>query len=194
MLSLGAGDFTLGNIFPESPEWAGQKWDGATNVATTTMTMATNLITHAKQAGQAHPAAQAVIATLTRGAQSGENRSFTLQLDPPELGRLEIQMQFTKDKSVKAHMIFEKPETMLMLQRDSQALERALQEAGLDAGGNELSFELATEDHRFGDDGKGSNKSAGKMDKNTTDDRVIESTMTWYVDTETGLQRYNILA
>lgn len=83
-----------------------------------------------------------------------------------------------------------------MLQRDAQILERSLQGIGMDTGDSGISFELAqdnmfqNEGERGGERYQASSKSGGaeKIDE------VIETTMTWHVDPETGMQRYNILA
>lgn len=195
MLGSLSNDTALSSLFPEGTDWANAQQGGLSNAIVNGPAQLSSLVTQVKQAGQPHPAAQAVAITISRAAQGGENRNMTVHLDPPELGRIEIQMHFTKDKSVKAHMIFEKPETMLMLQRDSQALERALAESGVDAGSDGLSFELAAHDHGF-DDGRGGNQGgAGGQQRDDGDAPVIiESTMNWYVDSETGLQRYDLLA
>jgi hypothetical protein len=100
-----------------------------------------------------------------------------------------------KDKTVKAIVTAEKPETHMMLQRDAQVLERALQEAGLDADGG-LSFELA--EHGFDFDQH--NQRGGGHDEGGTGSglndgeevEIIESTMTWHVDPETGHTRYDL--
>ncbi len=185
----------LGDSFPDGLDWS-QGSHGISNTQVTGTAQLTSLVTQAQSATQPHAATQLVAATLSRSAQSGESKNMTLRLDPPELGKIEIQMHFTKDKSVKTHMIFEKPETMLMMQRDSQTLERAMQQAGMDAGGNSLSFELAGHDHAFDDRGGGNGRDGyGNSSRETgTDIATIESTMTWYVDEETGMQHYNILA
>ena len=192
MLGSLVNDTALSSLFPEGTDWANAQQGGLSNAVINGPAQLSSLITQVKQAGQPHPAAQAVAITISRAAQSGDNRTMTVHLDPPELGRIEIQMHFTKDKSVKAHMIFEKPETMLMLQRDAQALERALAESGVDSGSDGLSFELADQDHAFGE-GRGNHTGAQRHDA-PDDGEIIESTMTWFIDGETGLQRYDILA
>lgn len=154
-----------------------------------------NLITQATQAGQPHPATKMLAARITRMAQQGETQRLTLKLEPPEMGRVEVRMEFTENKGVKTHMLIEKQETFLMLQRDAHILERALQQAGLDADGQSLSFELAAENHDFNDnlghhDGNASSGSDGQSDNEV---EIIETTMDWYVDPETGLTRYDIL-
>ena len=184
----------LGDFFPDGLDWA-QGANGISNTQVTGTAQLTSLVTHARDATQPHAATQFVAATLTKGAQTGETKNMTLRLDPPELGKIEIQMHFTKDKSVKTHMIFEKPETMLMMQRDSHALERAMQQSGLDANGNSLSFELSSGDHSFDDNrGNGGNDYGNKSRADAGQTEIIETTMSWYVDENTGMQHYNILA
>ena len=55
---------------------------------------------------------------------------------------MEIRLKFAKDGSIRAHMTVEKPETLALLQRDSYQLEKILQQAGLEAKENSLSFDL----------------------------------------------------
>lgn len=157
----------------------------------------TSLITGSQGAGQAHPATQMVAATMTKSAQNGGNTNITLELDPPELGRVEVRMQFSKDKTMKAIVTTEKPETHLMLQRDGHVLEKALQDAGIDSDGG-ISFELAQDGNYF-DQG---NNRGGAHDQGGTgsgggadgDIEIIETDLTWFVDPDTGHTHYNIWA
>lgn len=73
--------------------------------------------------------------------------TFTMQLNPAELGKLEIRLKFGKDGAMKAHLIADKPETLALLQKDSTQLERILQQSGLDMDENALSFDLRQQDH-----------------------------------------------
>lgn len=155
----------------------------------------TALVSQSQSAAQSHPATQMVAASISKSAISGET-NLSLRLDPPDLGRVDVRMTFGKDKTVKAVVTAEKPETYIMLQRDAQTLERALQDAGLDADGG-LSFELA--EHGF--DFEQNNHRGGGHDNGGTgsgDDgeeiEILESTMTWSVDPETGHTRYDIWA
>ena len=107
-------------------------------------------------------------------------------------------MTFSKDKTMKAVVKAETPETFMMLQRDAQILERALHDAGLDADSG-LSFELAQDGefmdqnnqrgggHDQGGTGRGGNSNGDELE-------IIESTMTWRVDPNTGHTRYDIYA
>lgn len=146
------------------------------------------------QAGHAHSATQTVAAHLTKSAKEGRPNVITLELDPPELGRVEVKLEFGSDQSVKAVLTSEKPETHFMLQRDAAFLERALHGAGLTVTGGGIDFQLATDSGGFEqftqDDGQGGSGKSGQGDEAD----VIQSTMTWNVDSETGFIRYNILA
>ncbi|MCM2343857.1 MAG: flagellar hook-length control protein FliK [Alphaproteobacteria bacterium] len=179
-------------IDPASPYAAALKPGGMN--ATTTLT---SLIHNAPHASNPHPATQSVAATISKLASNGEDKAFTIKLDPPELGRVEIKMMIDKNNAVKAHLVIEKPETFMMLQRDAQVLERSLQGIGLDTGDGGLSFELA-QDNMFQNEGdrggeryQSGNKTTGDTDSAET---LMETTMTWHVDPDTGMQRYNILA
>jgi flagellar hook-length control protein FliK len=75
----------------------------------------------------------------------GDSR-FTIRLDPPELGRIEVNLSMTSHGHAQAVLAVEKPQTLDLLLRDAPALERALKDAGLELGSN-LSFSLKEEAH-----------------------------------------------
>ena len=165
-------------------------------------TQAAHMITQAtQQAGQSHPATQMVSAKLQQAAQSGQNQTLTLYLEPADLGRVEVRMEFGPDKMLKTTMLIEKPETYHMLHRDSFALERALQESGLDIDGSGIEFELAEDGHAFdqNNDGQGGGEKYGGASGDAegellNETEILETTMTWDVDPDTGHVHYNILA
>ena len=70
------------------------------------------------------------------------NQKFNIRLDPPELGRIDIRLEITRDGQTLTHLAVEKPETLDLLRQDSRALERALGNAGLDSRNGSLSFSL----------------------------------------------------
>ncbi|TAL29448.1 MAG: flagellar hook-length control protein FliK [Alphaproteobacteria bacterium] len=84
---------------------------------------------------------QMIAMHIQRNANAGVN-TFTMQLEPAELGRLEVRMRFGRDGGIRAHLIADKPETLSMLQNDSAQLHRILQQAGFDADDSALSFDL----------------------------------------------------
>lgn len=86
------------------------------------------------------PAAQ--LEVHLAGAAQGRIERMVVQLEPLDLGRVEIRLEFSDDGKVNALIAADRPETLEALQRDAAGLERTLRDAGLrpDAGG--LSFSL----------------------------------------------------
>ncbi len=76
---------------------------------------------------------------LSRAAALGKDR-ISLQLNPSELGRVDIKLEFGQDQSMRAVISADRPETLDLLQRDARALERALQDAGVKLDNNALNF------------------------------------------------------
>ncbi|OAM77490.1 hypothetical protein A3840_09680 [Devosia elaeis] len=83
---------------------------------------------------------------LARQVQDGNTR-FQIRLDPPELGRIDVRLDIDKAGQVHARLTVEKAETLDLMQRDQRALERALQQAGLD--GNKTSLEFSLKQNPF---------------------------------------------
>nr|WP_244314058.1 flagellar hook-length control protein FliK [Roseibium denhamense] len=92
------------------------------------------------QAQSGQVAAQVAV-EMARNLKNGQNR-FQMRFDPPELGRVEVNMRVSADGSVQAHLIVERPETLDMFLRDQRGLERALEAAGLNADNKNLEFSL----------------------------------------------------
>gem|GEM_PF-4851789 len=78
---------------------------------------------------------------IARQVQDGVTR-FEIRIDPPEMGRIEVQMDMKSQKPVQAHLFVERAETLDLLQRDARQLERALQNLGIDVDSDSLSFSL----------------------------------------------------
>ncbi|TNE29457.1 MAG: flagellar hook-length control protein FliK, partial [Alphaproteobacteria bacterium] len=105
--------------------------------------------TTAKAAGSFQsPAMHKVFLTMQRNAAE-RVQQMTLQLEPVAMGRVAVTMMFGKEGAMKAHLLVEKQDTYHMLNKDSQALEKALKEAGIDLGDNALSFDLASGQDQF---------------------------------------------
>ncbi len=83
---------------------------------------------------------------ITRAAKAGMDR-LTIQLRPEELGRIDIKLEMTDDGQVRATVTADKPATLELLQREARGLERALQDAGLNADAGDLEFNLRSQDN-----------------------------------------------
>jgi chemotaxis protein MotD len=108
-----------------------------------------NYMTSASASAPAQPTVQNVAVQIAQNANNGIT-TFTMQLEPAELGRLEVRMKFDRDGGIKAHLIAEKPETLSLLQNDQAQINRILQQAGLDTDGNTLSFDLRQQNQQQG--------------------------------------------
>ncbi|PHZ85265.1 flagellar hook-length control protein FliK [Paremcibacter congregatus] len=86
------------------------------------------------------PAEQIKLA-ISRQASLGQN-SFRLSLKPAELGQVDIKMDFQADGRMTTTITVDNEKTLNMLQKDQSGLERALNNAGFDASGNNLNFTL----------------------------------------------------
>lgn len=84
------------------------------------------------------PVIAAEIATQTRNG----SRSFELRLEPPELGRIEVTLDFRRDGSMAAKLVVERPETLDFLMRDARALEKTLQANGLKLEDGAIQYQL----------------------------------------------------
>lgn len=83
----------------------------------------------------------ALAVTIAARASTGSTR-FDIKLDPPELGRIEVQMTLDREGRVKSRLVVEKQETLELLQRDQRNLERTLAQAGLDTSEGGIEFSL----------------------------------------------------
>mgnify|MGYP003571131297 FL=1 len=88
--------------------------------------------------------ASAIALQIAKHVQKGVN-TFEIRIDPPELGRVDVKLDVAADGRATAHLVVEKAETLDLLQRDAKALQQALQDAGLEADQDTLSFSLKDE-------------------------------------------------
>lgn len=93
---------------------------------------------------------------LVRQVNEGNSR-FQIRLDPPELGRIDVRLEIDKAGQVNARLTVEKSETLDLMQRDQRALERALQQAGLDSSKTNLEFSLKQSPFGGGQQGQDGN-------------------------------------
>ena len=125
--------------------------------------VATNAVAAPFQASAAAPSAPAAqdlavspnvaaLATAILAKSASGTKTFDIRMDPPELGRVDVHLSVDSDGKVQALLSAEHPQTLALLQRDSQNLERALKDAGLLLSNNSLNFSLKGEG-RQGDGG-----------------------------------------
>ncbi|SDU30402.1 flagellar hook-length control protein FliK [Stappia sp. ES.058] len=103
----------------------GLRGDTAQQAAATARAAATAPLPQQAAAATVHLAAE-----IARFASKGSTR-FQIRMDPPEMGRIDVDLKIGKDGSVRAHLAVERSETLDMFLRDQRSLERALDAAGL---------------------------------------------------------------
>ncbi|MEI8394389.1 MAG: flagellar hook-length control protein FliK [Rhodospirillaceae bacterium] len=118
----------------EGPRQTGSGQDFATQLASVRQT----------RPGMPTSATDQVSVQLQRGVKDGSG-SISMQLRPEELGRIDVRLDIGKDGAVNAMITADRPLTLDLLQRDSKALERALQDAGLQTSAGSLNFGLRGE-------------------------------------------------
>ena len=89
--------------------------------------------------GMSKEAVEQVKVNITKSAVKGIDK-INIQLKPEELGTIEVKMQIGKDGKILAHIVSNKQETLDILQRDVQSLEKAFSDAGFQTDGQSLSF------------------------------------------------------
>lgn len=137
--------------------------------------MSVSLQTSASAANnQPVPLQAAALAIEIASRAKDGSRQFDIRLDPPELGRIDVKLDVDKSGQVNTHLTVDRPETLDLLRRDSQGLERALQQAGLKTSDGSLEFSLRqqTPDGAF----QGRNQAQGNPQGNTVAGADVEQT------------------
>lgn len=96
---------------------------------------------NADHVSRAAPASTQVAQEIIRRFDGGSTK-FELRLDPPELGRVEVRLEVTRDHKVTAVVAADSPQALTELARHARELEQSLQSAGLELTDNGLSFDL----------------------------------------------------
>jgi flagellar hook-length control protein FliK len=119
---------------------------------------------------RAVPAAAQVAREIVRRFD-GATTQFELRLDPPELGRVEVRLEVTRDHRVTAVVSADNPQALADLARHARDLEQMLQSAGLQLSDSGLAFDLRQGGERSRD-AQGSDRSEGIADDGEGDTAV----------------------
>lgn len=103
-------------------------------------------------AGSRPGVADQVSVHIAKALKAGVDR-ITIQLKPASLGRIDVQLEVGHDGRVMAVVTADNKDTLDLLQRDARELERALQNAGLQADSGSLSFNLRGQGDQAPEDG-----------------------------------------
>lgn len=94
------------------------------------------------------PAQQVAPIILAQAARGGDPSRLIVQLRPAELGGVEVAVEGRRDGGTQVSILVERPETLILLQRDRGAIEQALNAAGIETNSETLRLNL-------GDPGRG---------------------------------------
>lgn len=155
----------------------------------------------------AHPATQTVAMMVEKAAANGKSeQTLSIQLDPPELGRIQVQLSLEKGEAMKVRVLAEHKDTLELLQRDSHTLKASLEQAGIQTDGSSLSFDLAGGDQSFNqmlggsqqDNSSGSNGNkftlnASELGLSNDILEQVATTLSFIPDKVTGNVHYSLL-
>lgn len=86
---------------------------------------------------------------------------MTLQLDPPDLGQVQIRIERPQDAPAQVDITVQRPETLTLLLGDQPQLQRALDQAGIPVDGRSLTLHIAPPEPSMSAGGATSGASAG---------------------------------
>lgn len=110
------------------------------------------------------------LAVQIHRAITANSQQFRIQLEPAELGRVDVRLNFGRDGRVRATIGVERAETLDLIQRDVQELERVLKEAGTDPNKLDLRFNLQGESHEQAAHGNETDLTVADADAETAGD------------------------
>ena len=99
---------------------------------------------------------------IAASAKSGKSR-FEIQLDPADLGRIDVRIDVDRNGQVTSHLTVEKPETLSMLRQDAPQLQRALDDAGFKTGDGGLQFSLRDQSSSGQNNGNETGRNAQRL-------------------------------
>lgn len=157
-----------------------------TNQPTTSQNSGAALIRVGTLPGQTQPSqvpSSAIAMQMNKHIQKGVS-NFEIRLDPAQLGRVDVKMEISTDGRLTAHMIVESPETLDLLRKDANALEKALTNAGLEIDDEGMTFSLSEDNQQTASqetENEGSHTSASTSDQDaSSEDDALTTAPTYY--------------
>ena len=124
-------------------------------------------------------------------AQAGSSQ-FDIRLDPPELGRIEVQLSVDSNGQVVSHITADRQDTLNLLQSQQPQLQQALEQAGLKTSDSAMQFSLR--DQSFAGQQQQNQNFAqnGNNSQSNTQQLVIPDSSLSSVDTTQIYSRLNL--
>lgn len=120
------------------------------------------------------PVTEQVHVAVRQAAKDGIEQ-ITVQLDPLELGRVEVNIQTNRDGLTQISFLVDKADTFDNLSRDARTLERALQEAGIktDTGSMQFNLRQQPQQQQLHSDLNGQGQHQGQQHANANEDLAV---------------------
>jgi hypothetical protein len=116
------------------------------------------------------PAPEQVHVAVSHAIKTGI-RDVTIQLDPVDLGRVEVSMHTNADGQTQITFMVDKPSTLDSLARSAHGLERSLQEAGVKTDAGNMQFNLRQQP-QSADTNAGGNGNRQSSNQSMKDDAI----------------------
>ena len=161
-------------------------------IVTTNVTTASQTATAAATAATEPTVSLAGLpVAIASRAQAGSSQ-FDIRLDPPELGRIEVQLSVDSDGQVVSHITADRQDTLNLLQSQQPQLQQALEQAGLKTSDSAMQFSLR--DQSFAGQQQQNQNFAqnGNNSQSNTQQLVIPDSSLSAVDTTQIYSRLNL--
>ncbi len=149
----------------------------------------------AHQAGQAHSATQIIAAVLQKSAGNGGTQKLSVLLNPPDLGRVMIDVEMDAHNKMKVTLTTEKESAYMLLHKETGLLEQTLQNAGLDIESADINLSFSENEFAFDHQNKEDlfEISVNRGDKEGTpqEEDTLHAHMDLYQDPYSGAWHYN---
>ncbi len=149
VIALSPQDTSGGQTGQQQAQDQGQSQNQPAPVASASVSQADNGVARTETPSFAKTVARAANVPLTeqvalqvKNAVSDGTSRIRIQLDPADLGKMDIKLNVDADGKTSLSIMVDNKSTLDLLQRDAASLTRTLNEAGLSADGNSLSFNL----------------------------------------------------
>ncbi|MEO0398784.1 MAG: flagellar hook-length control protein FliK [Pseudomonadota bacterium] len=127
--AIAANDQTATTTLEPAADLSGPDFIATQQTTTQQTVAATPTITGARAAPMAEAAAAQIALAVQR---NGGQNEVSIQLDPPELGSLQIRMQFTEQGGLNAVLAIDNDSTRTLMRAHESELRAALAEAGFE--------------------------------------------------------------
>ncbi|MBL4588700.1 MAG: flagellar hook-length control protein FliK, partial [Alphaproteobacteria bacterium] len=141
---------------------------------------------------------QLMAMAIQKSVGNGGNQKLSVLLNPPELGRVQLDVEMGADSKLKVSMIAEKEAGFMQLQKDSGMLEQILQNAGLDVNEGDIDLSFASDGFLFDHQNQ---EELAELYMNTSgseavegaEEEALETHVDLYQDPYSGAWHYNSL-